>query len=58
MQKNPRDPRPGWDTIPERLGVGLPARVDTIIYDWDQLPPNRVRNDAKTHLVVSQINES
>jgi hypothetical protein len=38
MQKNSRCPRPGWDKTPEKLGITIPARVDTFIYDGDELP--------------------
>jgi hypothetical protein len=55
MQENPRYPRSRWDTIPKRLGVTIPARTDTFIYDWDELPTDRVYNDAPIDLVVSRI---
>lgn len=55
MQENPRYPRSRWDTIPERLGITIPAGADTFIYDWDELSANRVYDDAKVDLVVSYI---
>jgi hypothetical protein len=55
MQENPRYPRSRWDTIPKRLGVTIPARTDTFIYDWDELPTDRVYNDAPIDLVVSRL---
>ena len=55
MQENSRYPRSGWDEIPEGLGIGVPARADPIIYDWNELSPDRVYNDAEVDLVVSRV---
>lgn len=55
MQGNPRYPRSWWESIPEVLGVAVPARTDTFIYDWDELPADRIYHDAAIDLVVSRI---
>ncbi len=55
MQENPRYPRSRWESIPEVLGVAVPARIDTFIYDWDELPADRIYHDAAIDLVVSRV---
>jgi len=55
MLENPRYPRSWWESIPEVLGVTVPARIDTFIYDRDELSTDRVYNDAAIDLVVSRV---
>ena len=55
MSKDPKYPRSRRHAIPEELGVEPPARTNTIIHDWNDVPRDGVYNDndRAIELVVS-----